>query len=226
MRKLRIAWFAALLPAVLPAQSTGRDAVVIVRPNLGGFGAGAGQLGFGAGQLGFGWSAGSPVARRVFVSPYSQFRLNGGVGTSGFGWNTPFLYSGWYGAYINGNQAAAAPASPSYANPAVVQPAAAQPAPLEPPPMPAGAEAAELRSSFASASVSVSAARAALEDVRSRLAAIGQTPRANLAASVASAEAALKLAQQHMTAGALADARSEIQRSGYIARQVLKEFGR
>jgi hypothetical protein len=125
-----------------------------------------------------------------------------------------------------------APASPSFANPAPIRPPAEIPAPLEAPEIPASvtaanrAEWADLQSSFDSASSKVTSARGAYEEMRARLESIGQSPRASLLTGVTNAESAIQLARQRMTAGSLEEARTEIRRADYIARQVLKEFGR
>jgi len=142
----------------------------------------------------------------------------------GWYWNSyalrPFIY------YGNGTVTNSMP-SPSYANPAAVQPIGELPAPLRAPDKgKRGPEWAEVRSSFDAASAKVSEARRAVEELRARLRAIGQTPRAELTTRASTAEAALKTAQERIDEGDLEESTREIQRSNYIAGQVLKEFGR
>jgi hypothetical protein len=158
-------------------------------------------------------------------------RVNSGIYNNSAAALNPWLYGSYlWGGYWN-RPADQIPASPSYSNPAAVQPAE-QVAQLETPNKPPAigqaqqSEWAEVESAFQSASISVVAVRQAVEDLRARLAAMGQAPRANLTTGAANAEAALKRAQQQMSAGALKEARAEIQRAGAMARQLLREFGR
>jgi hypothetical protein len=88
------------------------------------------------------------------------------------------------------------------------------------------ADFGDLRARFASASAKVTSARQSVEEIRARLASIGQTPRAETLSRLTLAEAALSQAQARMAAGNLAEARDEIRRADYVAQQVLKEFGR
>lgn len=150
------------------------------------------------------------------------FWLGTGIGNLGMGWGG----SSWWWQ-PNWNQAPAAPAGPSYANPGAVRAVANLPPPLAAPePAGAGTEWAEARTSFNAASARVSAARQAVEELRARLEAIGQSPRVNLLTGTASAEVALKTAQDAMAVGNLEATTREIQRANYLASQVLKEFGR
>jgi hypothetical protein len=119
------------------------------------------------------------------------------------------------------------PTGPSYENPGPVRAVGALPAPLQAPEQPnASEEWNDARLSFTAASAKVSSARLAVEELRARLESIGQSPRANLATGTTSAEASLKMAQERMAAGDLEGSLREIQRSNYLAAQVLKEFGR
>ncbi len=119
------------------------------------------------------------------------------------------------------------PAGPSYANPSAVQAANEVAAPLIAPDNgKSGTEWADARSSFASASAKVTQARTSVEELRARLQAMGQSPRATLITNTATAEAAIKSAQSLMASGNLDDSLREIQRANYLASQVLKEFGR
>jgi len=133
----------------------------------------------------------------------------------------PYLY------YWNGVSRAALPTSPSYANPGEVKPVGELPPQLVAPDNgKGGAEWADVRASFASASAKVSEARRSVEELRARLAALGQSPRSSMVSGVATAEAALKAAQERMTAGNLEESTREITRAAYLAAQILKEFGR
>jgi serine/threonine-protein kinase len=84
----------------------------------------------------------------------------------------------------------------------------------------------ELQSTYDSALARVRMARGAYEELRARLEPIRQSPRASLLTGVTTAESAIERARQRMTEGALEDARVEVRRADYVARQVLKEFGR
>ena len=181
---------------------------------------------------------GVPVGPGIANVPFVMFGTPGVPNSAGnlngtLGWN----WGGYYGSgsrfypylYYTGwaQQQQNLPQGPSYANPAAVQPIAAQPAPLQAPATGGtSAEWTDARTSFNGASVKVSTARQAVEELRARLAALGQSPRASLTAGVAAADAALRAAQDRMTAGNLEESLQEIQRANYLASQVLKEFGR
>jgi hypothetical protein len=169
------------------------------------------------------WGAGS------MSTPNSSGNLNAsGLLNGGWYWNSyatrmsPF----YWGLGVN-SVANNVPTGPSYANPAAVQAANEVAAPLTAPNNgKTGAEWADARSSFSSASAKVTQARTAVEELRARLKAMGQSPRAALITNTATAEAAIQSAQSFMAAGNLEETLREIQRSNYLAAQVLKEFGR
>ena len=163
----------------------------------------------------------NPAGPRPVVTPRGLLAAPYGGQFGNLGWG------GYYWWQPTWNQPQAAPSGPSYANPGTVREVTHLPAPLVAPERPdASAEWAEARTSFNAASARVSAARQAVEELRARLEAIGQSPRANLLTGTASAESALKSAQAAMAAGQLEESTREIQRASYIAGQVLKEFGR
>ncbi|MEO5922761.1 MAG: hypothetical protein ABIR70_02940 [Bryobacteraceae bacterium] len=164
------------------------------------------------------WGSGGNLS-----TPNSSGNLNGW----GY-WNSyaTRLYPYYWGVGANAT-ANNLPTGPSYANPAAVLAAKEVAAPLIAPDNgKSGAEWADARSSFASASAKVTQARTAVEDLRARLAAMGQGPRATLITNTATAEAAIKSAQSYIASGNLEETLREIQRANYLAAQVLKEFGR
>jgi energy-coupling factor transporter ATP-binding protein EcfA2 len=150
------------------------------------------------------------------ANPAAGYLLNPGFGgLNGYYYWTP-------GAGTN-----PVPTGPSYSNPGPIRAVGALPAPLQAPgQLNASEEWTDARVSFTAASAKVSSARLAVEELRARLESIGQSPRANLSTNTVAAEAALKLAQERMTAGNLEESLREIQRANYLAAQVLKEFGR
>ncbi len=168
---------------------------------------------------------GAGMARGNIINP-GQINSNQGLmNQQSWYWNSyamrPYMY------YWNGVSRQAIPTSPSYENPGTVQPVGELPPQLTAPDNgKSGAEWADVRFSFTGASAKVSEARRSVEELRARLQALGQSPRANLVSGVSTAEAALKTAQERMTAGDLEESVREIQRSNYLAAQVLKEFGR
>ena len=168
--------------------------------------------------------AGRNGAATNMSTPNSAGNLNGN-----WYWNSyanrvyPYYFMG-LGANAAANNV---PSGPSYANPGAVGPTAEIAAPLVAPANgKTGAEWADARSSFASASAKVTQARTAVEELRARLKALGQSPRASLITTTASAEAAIQSAQTFMAAGNLEETLREIQRSNALSAQVLKEFGR
>ncbi|MEO8099472.1 MAG: hypothetical protein ABI811_17370 [Acidobacteriota bacterium] len=169
-----------------------------------------------------GQTAGSPIGYRY--SPYGAYGNNSNTGyllAPGFGGLNGYYY------WTPQSQRTTDDPGPSYANPGQVRAVGELPATLQAPERPgASAEWVDARSSFNAASAKVSSARRAVEELRARLEALGQSPRANVIANTANAEAALKLAQEYMTSGNLDESLREIQRANYIAAQVLKEFGR
>ncbi len=163
--------------------------------------------------------------------------LGPGVNAGGaLGLNRGLMNQRWYGGfnnmqpyiyYWNRYSSNPVPTSPSYANPGAIQPVGELPPPVTAPDNgKSGAEWMEARSSFAAASAKVSEAVRAVEELRARLQAIGQSPRAELTSRASTAQAALTTAKQRMEEGDLDETVREIQRSSYIAAQVLKEFGR
>lgn len=114
----------------------------------------------------------------------------------------------------------------TYANPDVVKPVTDLPPTLIAPETPKSDAWADARTSFASASSRVSTARRSVEELRARLAAMGQSPRANILTNIDTAEAVLRSAQDAMAAGDLERSQTEIRRASDIAGVVLKEFGR
>ncbi|MEP6963117.1 MAG: hypothetical protein ABI995_13640 [Acidobacteriota bacterium] len=155
------------------------------------------------------------------ASPYGSGLANGYLLSPGFGGLNGYYY------WTPQSQVRQVPAGPSYANPAAVRAVGDLPAALVAPERPGASEEwADARSSFTAASAKVSSARRSVEELRARLESLGQSPRANIVSNMANAEAALKSAQDQMSAGNLGASLTEIQRANYIAAQVLKEFGR
>lgn len=205
------------------------------RFGLGGFGfSGVSSLGRSLNGVAFG---GAAPGRLLFGSAGRS-----AFGSSGFGAFNRFGFGGYGQGYGFGNpggiwftpysiqQLNSGPTAPSFANPAPVKELGELPAPLATPARPStvsdSAAWKDLQSRFSAASADVSAGRRSVEELRNRLAAIGQSPRAELDTRIALAETELALAQDEMTAGNLAEARSAMQRARALAQQVLKEFGR
>lgn len=152
--------------------------------------------------------------RSSYPRAYSQ--------SAGFNGLTPYYY--WWNSAAQNNNV---PTGPSYANPGTVRTVGELPPALEAPKVGAGSpEWTEARTSFTAASAKVSSARRSVEELKARLEALGQSPRPSITTSLTSAEMALQLAQERMTAGNLEESMKEIQRANYLANQVLKEFGR
>jgi hypothetical protein len=138
----------------------------------------------------------------------------------------PYLGYGYGYGYVNPYVYPQQAPVGTYANPDQVKPVTDLPPTLIAPETPKSDEWADARTSFASASARVSTARRSVEELRARLAAMGQSPRANILTNMETAEAVLRSAQDAMTAGDLARSQTEIRRASDIAGIVLKEFGR
>jgi hypothetical protein len=237
MRVTRIAIAALVAVAGIEAQSTlpfRGDAGQI--PNMsripsfvfGSPSAGIGVGGFGVrNRAGIGSMNGmnSGIYNGSYYGSTNSLSTSGYLLSPGFGGLNGYYY--WNPSMNN----RATPQGPSYENPGAVRAIGEIPPALQAPTKPSGATGneadwADARLSFAGASAKVSAARLAVEELRARLEAIGQSPRANLTSNTAAAEAALQSAQAAMAAGNLEESAREIQRSNYLAAQVLKEFGR
>jgi hypothetical protein len=79
---------------------------------------------------------------------------------------------------------------------------------------------------FESATMRVATARRAVQDHNNRLQAMGLPPDADLVSNITAAEAALKAAQEAMTARDLDATRDGIRRANILARSVLNILSR
>ncbi|MEI9813204.1 MAG: hypothetical protein WDO18_11360 [Acidobacteriota bacterium] len=202
------------IPGPIPTFGLGTNA------GVNGVGVGPYRVGAGA-QPGYGYGYGTNgYGANGYAYP-------GAYGYPGNGYAFGANVGGWYGYYY-WNQYMNRQTAPegTYENPSAVKPVGELAPALVAPTTPSTEDWDDVRSSFTSASARVASARQAVEELRARLAAMGQSPRANLVSNTANAEATLKSAQELMTAGNLERSRTEIRRASDLAGVVLKEFGR